>query len=78
MISAIMYTKVALTPFDPERIFKEEWNTFRERVPECIDWGECEKRCACNLPVRARIEEAADIYAAARKQYMQQRGPKQQ
>jgi len=78
MISAIMYTKVALTRFDPERIFKGEWDKFMEKVPDCIDCGECEERCPYNLPIRERIKEAADIYAAAKKQYIAQQGAKQQ
>ena len=72
MISAIMYTRVALTRFDPERIFKGEWNKFMEKVPDCIDCGECEERCPYNLPIRERIKEAADTYAAAKKHYMEQ------
>ena len=74
MISAIMYTKVALTRFDPERIFKGEWNTFMEKVPDCIDCGECEERCPYNLPIRERIKEAADNYFAAKKVYMEKQG----
>ena len=74
MISAIMYTKVALTRFDPERIFKGEWNTFMEKVPDCIDCGECEERCPYNLPIRERIKEAADNYFAAKKAYMEKQG----
>jgi len=74
MISAIMYTKVAITRFDPKRIFEGEWNTFMEKVPDCIDCGECEGRCPYNLPVRERIKEAADKYAAAKKAYMKKQG----
>ena len=74
MISAIMYTKVALTRFDPERIFKGEWNTFMEKVPDCIDCGECEEKCPYNLPIRERIKEAADNYFAAKKVYMEKQG----
>jgi predicted aldo/keto reductase-like oxidoreductase len=69
MISAIMYTKVAITRFDPKRIFEGEWNTFMEKVPDCIDCGECEERCPYNLPIRERIKEAAEQYAAAKKVY---------
>jgi predicted aldo/keto reductase-like oxidoreductase len=76
MISAIMYTRVALTRFDPERIFKGEWNKFMEKVPDCIDCGECEERCPYNLPIRERIKEAAETYAAAKKQYMEQQTTK--
>ena len=74
MISAIMYTRVALTRFDPERIFKGEWNKFMEKVPDCIDCGECEERCPYNLPIRERIKEAADTYAAAKKHYLEHHG----
>jgi predicted aldo/keto reductase-like oxidoreductase len=74
MISAIMYTKVAITRFDPKRIFEGEWNTFMEKVPDCIDCGECEERCPYNLPIRGRIKEAADNYAAAKKAYREQQG----
>ena len=74
MISAIMYTKVAITRFDPKRIFEGEWNTFMEKVPDCIDCGECEERCPYNLPIRARIKEAADNYAAAKKVYREKQG----
>ena len=77
MISAIMYTRVALTRFDPERIFKGEWNKFMEKVPDCIDCGECEERCPYNLPIRERIKEAAETYAAAKKQYVEQQTTKQ-
>jgi predicted aldo/keto reductase-like oxidoreductase len=76
MISAIMYTRVALTRFDPERIFKGEWNKFMEKVPDCIDCGECEERCPYNLPIRERVKEAAETYAAAKKQYMEQQASK--
>jgi len=69
MISAIMYTRVAITRFDPKRIFEGEWNTFMEKVPDCIDCGECEERCPYNLPIRERIKEAAGQYAAAKKAY---------
>ena len=78
MISAIMYTKVALTRFDAERIFKREWDKFMEKVPDCIDCGECEERCPYNLPIRERIKEAAETYAAAKKQYIEQQDTKQQ
>jgi hypothetical protein len=74
MISAIMYTRVAITRFDPKRIFEGEWNTFMEKVPDCIDCGECEERCPYNLPIRERIKEAADNYAAAKKVYREKRG----
>ena len=74
MISAIMYTRVAISRFDPKRIFEGEWNTFMEKVPDCIDCGECEERCPYNLPIRGRIKEAADNYAAAKKAYREQQG----
>ena len=74
MISAIMYTKVAITRFDPKRIFEGEWNTFMEKVPDCIDCGECEERCPYNLPIRERIKEAAGLYAAAKKVYREKQG----
>ena len=71
-ISAIMYTKIALTRFDGERIFRGEWNTFMEKVPDCIECGECEERCPYNLPIRKRIKEAADTFDAAKKRYFDQ------
>lgn len=69
MISAIMYTQVAITRFDHKRIFEGEWDTYMEKVPDCIGCGECEKRCPYNLPVQQRIREAAGNYAAAKKVY---------
>lgn len=74
MISAIMYTKVAITRFDPKRIFEGEWNTFMEKVPGCVDCGACEERCPYNLPIRKRIKEAADNYATAKKVYREKQG----
>ena len=74
MISAIMYTRVAITRFDPKRIFEGEWNTFMEKVPDCIDCGECEERCPYNLPIRERIKEAAHQYAVAKKAYREKQG----
>jgi NAD-dependent dihydropyrimidine dehydrogenase PreA subunit len=56
-----------LTRFDPERIFKGEWNKFMEKVPDCIDCGECEERCPYDLPIRKRINEAAETYGASKK-----------
>ena len=70
MISAIMYTQVALTRFDPERIFKGEWDKFMQKIPDCIDCGECEKSCPYELPIRERIREAGKQYYAAREAYM--------
>ncbi len=70
LISAIMYTQVAITRFDPERIFNGEWDKFMDKVPDCIDCGECEKRCPYNLPIRERIKEAAEKYAAAKNDYL--------
>ena len=70
LISAIMYTPVALTRFDPERIFKGEWDKFMQKIPDCIDCGDCEKRCPYELPIRERIREAGKQYYAAREAYM--------
>ena len=70
LISAIMYTQVAITRFDPERIFEGEWDKFMDKVPDCIDCGECEKRCPYHLPIRERIKEAAEKYAAAKNDYL--------
>jgi uncharacterized protein len=69
MISAIMYTEVALKRFDPKRIFEGEWDTFMDKVPECIDCGECEKLCPYELPIRERIRAAYERYNAAKKDY---------
>jgi hypothetical protein len=70
MISAIMYTPVALSRFDPERIFRGGWDKFMQKIPDCIDCGECEKRCPYELPIRDRIREAGRQYYAAREAYM--------
>ncbi|MEI6125811.1 MAG: aldo/keto reductase [Pseudomonadota bacterium] len=70
MISAIMYTQVALTRFAPERIFKGEWDKFMAKIDSCIDCGECEKRCPYELPIRNRIREAGKQYAAAKNKYL--------
>jgi predicted aldo/keto reductase-like oxidoreductase len=70
MISAIMYTQVALTRFDPERIFKGEWDKFMSTIDACIDCGECEKRCPYELPIRSRIREAGQQYAAAKNKHL--------
>jgi len=70
LISAIMYTQVAITRFDPERIFNGEWDKFMDKVPTCIDCGECEERCPYNLPIRERIKEAAEKYAVAKSDYL--------
>jgi len=70
LISAIMYTPVALNRFDPERIFKGEWDKFMQKIPDCIDCGECEKRCPYELPIRERIREAGKQYYAAREAYL--------
>jgi len=70
LISAIMYTRVAITRFDPERIFNGEWDKFIEKVPDCSDCGECEKRCPYELPIRARIRQAAEEYHAAKQTWL--------
>ncbi len=70
MISAIMYTPVALKKFDPERIFTGQWNTYMEKVADCIDCGECETRCPYDLPIRERIRAEAEQYFAARDAYL--------
>jgi hypothetical protein len=70
LISAIMYTQVALNRFNPERIFKGEWDKFMQKIPDCIDCGECENRCPYELPIRERIREAGKQYYAAREAYM--------
>lgn len=70
MISAIMYTEVALKRFDPERIFKGQWDTFMEKIDDCIDCGECEKRCPYELPIRERIRAAGRRYAEAKAGYL--------
>ena len=69
MISAIMYTEVALKRFDPKRIFEGEWDKFMDTIPSCIDCGECEKRCPYELPIRERIRAAYERYNAAKKNY---------
>jgi len=69
MISAIMYTEVALKRFDPKRIFKGDWDTFMNTIPDCIDCGECEKRCPYELPIRERIRAAYTRYNTAKKNY---------
>jgi len=71
MISAIMYTEVALKRFEPKRIFEGDWDTFMEKVPECIDCGECEKRCPYELPIRERIHAAYERYTTAKDDYRQ-------
>jgi len=69
MISAIMYTEVAMKRFDPKRIFEGEWDKFMNTVPECIDCGECEKRCPYELPIRDRIKAAYKRYNSAKEEY---------
>jgi len=69
IISAIMYTEVALKRFAPKRIFEGEWDKFMNTVPDCIDCGECEKRCPYELPIRERIKAAYERYNAAKKDY---------
>jgi len=73
LISAVMYTEVALKRFDPKRIFEGEWDTFMDKVPECIDCGECEKRCPYELPIRERIRAAYERYNKAKEAYRQGR-----
>ena len=70
MISAIMYTEVALKRYDPEIIFKGQWDKFMQKVDDCSDCGECEKRCPYELPIRERIKAAALRYTEARTAYM--------
>jgi uncharacterized protein len=70
MISAIMYTEVALKRFDPEIIFKGQWDKFMQNVDDCIDCGDCEKRCPYQLPIRERIKDATLRYSAAREVYI--------
>ena len=70
MISAIMYTEVALKRFDPEIIFKGQWDKFMQKVDDCIDCGDCEKRCPYQLPIRERIKAATLRYSAARDAYI--------
>jgi predicted aldo/keto reductase-like oxidoreductase len=41
-----------------------------QKIPDCIDCGECEKRCPYELPIRERIREAGKQYYAAREAYM--------
>lgn len=69
MISAIMYTEVALKRFDPRRIFEGDWDKFMNTIPNCIDCGECEKRCPYELPIRERIRAAYVRYNAAKESY---------
>jgi len=71
MISAIMYTEVALKRFDPKRIFEGDWDTFMNKIPDCIDCGDCEKRCPYELPIRARIRAAFERYNTAKGNYQQ-------
>ncbi len=71
MISAIMYTEVALKRFDPKRIFEGDWDTFMDKIPDCIDCGECEKRCPYELPIRSRIRAAFERYNKAKDKYRQ-------
>ena len=73
MVSAIMYTEVALKRYDPEIIFKGQWDKFMQKVDDCIDCGECEKRCPYQLPIRERIKAATLSYRAAREAYMKNR-----
>jgi len=70
MISAVMYTKVAITKFQPDRIFKGEWDKFMEKVDDCIDCGECEERCPYELPIRERIKEAKELYDKEKAAYL--------
>jgi predicted aldo/keto reductase-like oxidoreductase len=70
MISAIMYTEVALKRYDPEIIFKGQWDKFMQKVDDCIDCGDCEKRCPYQLPIRERIKAATLRYSAARDAYI--------
>ncbi len=71
MISAIMYTEVALKRFDPKRIFEGDWDKFMNTIPDCIDCGECEKRCPYELPIRERIRAAYEHYNTAKKDYQE-------
>jgi len=74
MISAVMYTEVALKRFDPKRIFEGDWDRFMNAVPDCIDCGECEKRCPYELPIRQRIRAAFERYTTAKKDYQKSTG----
>ncbi len=40
-------------------------------IPDCIDCGECEKRCPYELPIRERIRTAHERYNAAKKSYQE-------
>jgi predicted aldo/keto reductase-like oxidoreductase len=72
LISGVMYTRVAITKFDPERIFKGEWNSFMEKIKDCTDCEECEKRCPYQLPIRRRMREAEKLFFEARAAYMEE------
>jgi predicted aldo/keto reductase-like oxidoreductase len=65
-----LYAKVAATRFDPERLFKGPFNEFMEKVAECNECGECEPKCPYNLPIREKIGEAADLFFAEKKKYV--------
>ena len=42
-----------------------------EKIPECIDCGECEKRCPYELPIRTRIRAAYERYNTAKDNYQE-------
>jgi predicted aldo/keto reductase-like oxidoreductase len=72
VIPAVMYARVAATRFDPERIFRGEYNNYMEKVAECNECGECETKCPYNLPIRDKIVEESKIFFIERNKHLEQ------
>ena len=70
-ISAVMTFPAGLKRQMPQRVFTGDFAGRMEKAVECVQCGECEKKCPYNLPIMAMIEEHVKMYQAEKKKYLE-------
>jgi hypothetical protein len=70
-ISTVMSIRTFFKRMPPERVFEERTNQLIEKVSECKDCGECEKRCPYHLPIRETISENASLFLSEKKKFLE-------